>query len=96
MTCPTCQRWVARDLNQWRIRDTNIKAYPDVRSHACPDCGGTDWATALPIPKDEKGAQMAHIRSPRERNSAVQVCVAAALVVAIVICVSTILQKVLS
>jgi len=90
MTCPNCQPWVARDLKQWHIRQANMKAYPDVLPHTCPKCGGTDWATVYP-----NEARMAHIRSPRERNLAAQVCVAIALVAAILVCVAAISRKAL-
>jgi hypothetical protein len=43
----------------------------------------------------EKRAQMAHIRSPRERNVAAQVCIAVLLVAAILICFAAISRKAL-
>lgn len=45
MICDMCSGWAAKTERVLALRMANIVANPHVRTHRCPHCQGTDWAT---------------------------------------------------
>lgn len=53
-TCPACAAWCATSEKQLANRLANVAGMPDVQTYACPQCGGTEWATSdAMVVKDE-------------------------------------------
>ena len=45
MTCKLCRSWAATTERQWRNRQRNMAANPEVSVHLCPYCESAEWAT---------------------------------------------------
>ena len=47
--CNSCAAWYATTEQEWRIRQRNIKLYPNVRAHVCLSCGRQRLGNVAPI-----------------------------------------------